>query len=89
MLCEDDLIENEVEKWCDALKIAIIEKNETLAFELTQNIPDFQMLDANKRIEYLMVARDLIEQSIEMLIQSKYETLEIMQRVKQAKKFLS
>ncbi len=68
--------------WLDSLKIAIIQKDSDKAFELTQNLPQFESL------EDMLEAQELISQVITLLEEDKEETKKQMQQIKAAKKFL-
>lgn len=70
--------------WVDDLKIAIIEKNTQKAYELITNIPSY----AFKNLEDLLIAQELISQTIEMLESDKENIQKQMLQIKMAKKFL-
>ncbi|MDO7253378.1 hypothetical protein [Helicobacter cappadocius] len=70
--------------WLDSLKIALLEQNTQRAYELVVNIPK----DSFKDMEELLVAQELISQTIEMLEGDQENLKKQMLQVKMAKKFL-
>lgn len=82
-----------IEKWINCLKVAIIENNIQEAFSLTQNLPfnTIEHIDNKDKelLEYLDIAKELINQTIEILESNKYDALQQMEKIRQAKKFFS
>lgn len=83
-------MQEKIEQWIQALKIALLENNTEAAFLLTQNLPfDSNMDTSSKEMrEYLDIARELIAQTISMLEKSQDETRKQIERIRHARKFL-
>ncbi|PAF41966.1 hypothetical protein [Helicobacter sp. 11S03491-1] len=70
--------------WADSLKIALLEKNTQKAYELITHLPEKSFKD----MEDLLVAQELISQTIEMLEGDQENLKKQMFQIKMAKKFL-
>lgn len=82
-----------IQDWIDSLKIAILESNIEKSYELTQNLPFSQdIIEQSKNdaelFECLMIAKELIGQTIAMLENNKEMTRQQLEKMRQAKKFL-
>lgn len=70
--------------WLDSLKVALLENNTQKAYELVIDIPK----DAFKDMDELLIAQELISQTIEMLERDQESLKKQMLQIKMAKKFL-
>lgn len=70
--------------WLDSLKIALLENNTQRAYELVIDIPK----DTFKDMDELLMAQELISQTIEMLERDQESLKKQMLQIKMAKKFL-
>ncbi|PAF42767.1 hypothetical protein [Helicobacter sp. 11S02596-1] len=70
--------------WIDRLKIAILEGDTQKAYELVTHLPK----DSFKDMDSLLIAQELIAQTIEMLENDQEKVKKQMLQIKMAKKFL-
>lgn len=72
-------------RWLDELKIALLQKDEKRAFELSVNLPD----DLSQTpLESKLQARELLSQVIKLLEQKKQESKHAMEQIRAAQAFL-
>ncbi|WP_231860245.1 hypothetical protein [Helicobacter himalayensis] len=71
--------------WLDELKIALLQKDEKRAFELSVNLPD----DLSQTpLESKLQARELLSQVIQLLEQKKQESRHTMEQIRAVQAFL-
>ncbi|MGX2983170.1 hypothetical protein [Helicobacter sp. 23-1045] len=70
------------ESWINALKIALVNKNEAQAIKLVENLPSFEKVDE------MTCARELIAQVSEWFLAEKKTLGEKMEKVKTQRQFL-
>lgn len=70
--------------WLDKLKIALLQNDTQRAYELVIDIPK----DTFKDMDELLMAQELISQTIEMLQKDQENLKKQMLQIKMAKKFL-
>lgn len=69
--------------WLNALKVAILNKNQAVALHLIENLPEFDDL------KDLLCAKELVSQVLEWLMCEKTELAIKMEKLKQQKRFLN
>lgn len=79
-----------IEEWVVSLKIALLEKDEKKAYELTQRVPLDSLgdLEGEELFENLEVAKELIGQAVELLESRRRETLSRLDSIRVARRYI-
>lgn len=70
--------------WIDSLKIALMLEDSQKAFELSTNLPS----EGFRSLEEMLMAREMIAQTTELLKKEKERVRIAMQQIRTAQKFL-
>lgn len=70
--------------WLDSLKIALLQEDSQRAFELSSNLPS----EGFRSLEEMLMAREMIAQTTELLKKEKERVRIAMQQIRTAQKFL-
>lgn len=70
--------------WLDSLKIALLQEDCKKAFELSTNLPS----EGFQSLEEMLMAREMIAQTTELLKKEKERVRIAMQQIRTAQKFL-
>lgn len=70
--------------WLDSLKIALLQEDSQRAFELSSNLPP----EGFRNLEEMLMAREMIAQTTELLKKEKERVRIAMQQIRTAQKFL-